>query len=262
MGPQPNFWRGPTDNDFGNGLEKRCAVWRYAGDNRLVKNISVTNESASKVKVSIDFTLPDVESDYSSSYTIWGNGDVEVENSITPGTKELPELPRIGMKINLPKEYSNVEFYGRGPHENYWDRRSSALVGQYKSTVKDLFVNYVSPQENGTRTDIRWVALSDKSGRGLLFVGEPLVSFSARYYTDEDLTPVERGTKHLTDLVEKDYVYLNIDYKMMGVGGDDSWGARTHKEYTLFPQKYSYKFLIKPIDAGTDLMRTSKIVYK
>ena len=261
-GPQPNFWRAPTDNDFGNKLDKRCAVWRYAGDNRVVKNISVTNESANKVKVVMEFTLPEVESSYSSIYTIFGNGDVEIENTIIPGAKELPELPRIGMKLNLPKEFSSVEFYGRGPHENYWDRLSSAFVGQYKSTVNDLFVNYVSPQENGTRTDIRWVALSNKDGKGLMFIGEPLLSFSAKYYTDEDLTPQERGTKHLVDIVEKDYVYLNVDYKMMGVGGDDSWGARTHKEYTIFPQKYNYKFTLRPIESNSGLMESSKTLYK
>jgi beta-galactosidase len=261
-GPQPNFWRAPTDNDFGNGLDKRCAVWRYAGDNRVVKNISAVAESENKVKVNMEFDLPDVGSKYVSTYTVLGNGDVEVENSITPGQKELPELPRIGMKLNLPKEYSNVEYYGRGPHENYWDRCTSAFVGHYKSNVNNLFVNYVSPQENGTRTDIRWLALYNNSGSGLMFISEPLLSFSAKYYTDEDLTPKMRGTMHLTDLKEKDYVYLNIDYKMMGVGGDDSWGARTHKQYMLFPQKYSYKFLIRPIGKKTQLMESSKTIYE
>ncbi|MDP2036336.1 MAG: glycoside hydrolase family 2, partial [Ignavibacteria bacterium] len=114
----------------------------------------------------------------------------------------------------------------------------------------------------GTRTDIRWVALSNKDGKGLMFIGEPLLSFSAKYYTDEDLTPQERGTKHLVDIVEKDYVYLNVDYKMMGVGGDDSWGARTHKEYTIFPQKYTYKFTLRPIESISGLMESSKTLYK
>jgi beta-galactosidase len=261
-GAEPNFWRGPTDNDFGNGLDKRCAVWRYAGDTRIVKSISLNHESENKMKLNIEFELKDVESKYTSVYYILGNGDIEVENTITPGQKELPELPRIGMKLNLPKEFSNVEFYGRGPHENYWDRLSSAFVDHYKFTVNELFTNYVSPQENGTRTDIRWISLVNKEGNGLMFIGEPLLSFSARYYTDEDLTPKLRGTMHITDIKERDFIYLNVDYKMMGVGGDDSWGAKTHKEYTLFPKVYSYKFIIRPVNAKTNLMQSSKEIFQ
>lgn len=261
-GPQPNFWRAPTDNDFGNGLDKRCAVWRNAGETRIVKNITVQKQSESRIRVELEFSLPDVESNYTSVYTIFGNGDIEIENTITPGTKTLPEIPRISMNMNLSKDFSNVEFYGRGPHENYWDRLSSAFVGQYKSTVKDLFVDYVSPQENGSRTDVRWLALTNSKGTGLMFVGEPLIGFSAKYYNDEDLTPKERGTKHLVNIPQRNFVYLNIDYKMMGVGGDDSWGARTHKEYTILPQKYSYKFLIRPIFGVTDLNKVSKNLYE
>lgn len=261
VGPQPNFWRAPTDNDFGNGLDKRCAVWRYAGDNRLVKNISIQRVTESKVCLVFDFTLPDVGSSYCSCYTILGNGDIEVENTITPGAKELPELPRIGMKLTIPKDFSQVEFYGRGPHENYWDRLSSAHVGHYNTTVKDLFVYYVSPQENGTRTDVRWLALTNNNDKGLMFIGEPLLSFSAKHYTDEDITQKKRGTMHLVDIEERDSIFLNIDYKMMGVGGDDSWGARTHKKYTILPQKYSYKFIMRPIINKNDLMKKSKELF-
>jgi len=115
------------------------------------------------------------------------------------------------MKLTLLKHFSEVEFYGSGPLENYWDRLSSTHVGHYNTTVKDLFVHYVSPQENETRIDVRWIVLKNKNGQGLMFIGEPFLSFSAKHYRDEDLTQKKRGTIHLVDIEERDRIFLNID---------------------------------------------------
>ncbi len=262
-GPEPNFWRAPTDNDFGNGLQKRAAVWRYAGDKRTVKSFTANmdNVSKNKVIVSIEFDLTEVGSSYFSTYTIFGNGEIGVENRIKINKSDLPELPRFGVKLNIPKEFSSISFYGKGPHENYWDRDAAAFVDLYKLNIEEMHTPYVSPQENGTRTDLRWIAMTNNKGFGLIAVGEPLLSASTRFFTDEDLTQKERGTMHPTDLVKQDYIYTNIDFKQMDVGGDDSWGARTHKEYTLFPKDYSYKFTLKPV-FGDNLMEQSKQLSK
>ncbi|MDP2035975.1 MAG: glycoside hydrolase family 2 TIM barrel-domain containing protein, partial [Ignavibacteria bacterium] len=262
-GPEPNFWRAPTDNDFGNGSEKRTAVWRNAGDTRVVKNFTyqIDEVTKNKVTVNIEFELGEVGPQYFSTYTILGNGEVAVENRIKINKKDLPELPRFGVKLNIPKEFSNISFYGKGPHENYWDRNAGAFVDLYKLSIDEMHTPYVSPQENGTRTDLRWISMTNKNGFGLMAVGEPLLSVSTRFYTDEDLTQKERGTMHPTDLTKRDFIYVNLDLKQMGVGGDDSWGARTHNEYTLFPQDYSYKFTLKPISGG-NMMEQSKHISK
>jgi beta-galactosidase len=210
------------------------------------------------VRLSAQYNLPDIESKHRTIYTVLSSGDIIVENQIRVGKKDLPELPRFGMRLRVPDAFERIEWYGRGPHENYWDRAASAFVGLYKSTAREQFFPYVSPQENGYKTDVRWVAVRDEEGRGLAFCGMDLLSFSALRYAIEDMTQESRGTKHPTDLIERDFVELNIDYKQTGVGGEDSWGARPYPQYTLFPQDYSYRFRIRPLDKGDDAMTLSK----
>jgi beta-galactosidase len=174
----------------------------------------------------------------------------------------LPEMPRFGMRMELPGEYADVTWFGRGPHENYCDRNTSSFVGFYENKVKDMYFPYIRPQENGYRTDTRWLALKNGSGSGLLIMGDPLFSFSALEYSQEEL---DQGTRenyrHTNDLQPEDYVSLCIDYKQMGVGGDDSWGARPHEPYLLHLKKLSYSFVLRPFDAGTDLQKLSMIRY-
>ncbi len=257
-GPQPNFWRAPTDNDFGNRMNTRCAVWRHAGDNRQLEKLDVIKVNSARIDVIAGFLLPDVNSTYRTIYSVLGNGEIVFENSFTPGDGNLPELPRFGMKMRIPAEFDQARWYGRGPHENYWDRKTGALIGVYHSTVDEQYVPYISPQENGYKTDVRWVALTNKDGVGLLAVGMPQLCFSSLFYTSEDLTQESRGTKHTYDLNKNPFIEWNIDYKQMGVGGDNSWGARPHKQYTLFPAKYSYRFSLKPVTKTDDLMKMSK----
>jgi beta-galactosidase len=257
-GPEPNFWRAPTDNDFGNGMPKRCAVWRKASGVRTLESFTVEELNPAAVRLVADFDLPDVRSKYRTTSTVLGSGDIIVENRIRIGQEDLPELPRFGMRLRVPARFGRVEWYGRGPHENYWDRQASAFVGLYKSTVREQFVPYVSPQENGTKTDVRWLAVGDERGRGLAFFGLDLLSFSSLRYTIEDLTQKERGTMHPTDLIERDFVEINVDYKQTGVGGEDSWGARPYPQYTLFPKDYVYGFRIRPLDPNDDPMALSK----
>ena len=257
-GPEPNFWRAPTDNDIGNGMEKRCAVWQRASLKRTLESFAAEPAGEGAVRLVARFDLPDVRSKHQTIYTVMGSGDIIVENKIQIGGSALPELPRFGMRLRLPSAFSGVEWYGRGPQENYCDRNTSAFVGFYKSTVQEQLTPYPSLQENGYKTDVRWVAFRDGRGTGLTFVGMDLVGFSALPYTSEDLTPEKRGWKPITDLIERDFVELNIDLKQMGVGGDDSWGARPHPEYTLPPQDYAYRFRIRPLDKDEDPMALSK----
>jgi beta-galactosidase len=248
-GPTPDFWRAPTDNDFGNRMPERCAVWKNASSNRQLDRFEILEQDETRVQIEVEFNLPDAESKHTVTYTILNTSDLILENRFIPGEEKMPELLRFGMRMNIPKDFMQVQWYGRGPHENYWDRKTSAFIGLYANTVQDLYVRYASPQENGYRTDVRWVAMTEKNGVGLLAVGDPALCFSALPYSTEDLAQESRGTRHPTDLVERDFIQLNIDYKQTGVGGDDSWGAQPLEHYTLFPKEYSYSFRLRPFSA-------------
>ncbi|MCF8367792.1 MAG: DUF4981 domain-containing protein [Bacteroidales bacterium] len=171
----------------------------------------------------------------------------------------MPELPRFGMHLHIPSKFSNLSWYGRGPHENYVDRKTSAFIGLYESTVSEQYFPYIRPQENGYKTDTRWMALTDQEGKGMMFLGEPFISFSALNFDIDDL---DQGTKenykHTNDLVPNDWVSVNIDYKQTGVGGDNSWGARAHPQYTMDYRAYEYKYIIRPIRKKPDLPEWSK----
>jgi len=245
-GPVPNFWRAPTDNDFGNRMPKRCKDWRISSDKRKLKSFDVKKLTDNAVNVMVNYSFP-APAVYKISYTVYGNGEIKIDNFLMPFENDLPELPRLGLKMEMPKGFEKLSFYGRGPHENYWDRKTSAFVGLYKSTVDEQYVPYVSPQENGYKTDVRWFSLLNDQGVGLMVAGNPLICFSALHYTIDDLTQKKRGTKHPTDLQRKNFISLNIDYKQTGVGGDNSWGAMTLDKYTLFFKKYTYSLRLIPI---------------
>ena len=155
----------------------------------------------------------------------------------------MPELPRVGMQVQIPGELRNVEWYGRGPQETYWDRRTGAAFGIYKSSVDDLWTPYAEPQETGNRTDVRWVTFTDKSGAGLRAVGLPELYFSAWPF---HMTELERA-KHAAEIQMSKEITVNLDYRQMGVGGDDSWGAQPHAEYRLPAKHYQYKFRLEPV---------------
>jgi beta-galactosidase len=260
-GLEPNFWRAPTDNDFGNRMPVRCAVWRKAGDNRTLDKFTVVEDGPALVRAEAEYTLKDVQAKYVVSYRVYGSADIVVDVRFSPAARNLPEIPRVGMMMTLPAAFSGIQWYGRGPQENYIDRKTSAFLGLYSSSVGEMKVPYVSIQEYGNRTDCRWVALTNAVGAGLLAVGMPQLDFSALPYTAEDLTQDKRGDKHPADIAPRDFVSLNLDYGQMGVGGDDSWGAQPHPQYQLRPREYVYRFRIRGLAKGDDPGALSKIAY-
>ncbi|HKQ51044.1 MAG TPA: glycoside hydrolase family 2 TIM barrel-domain containing protein, partial [Pyrinomonadaceae bacterium] len=162
----PNFWRAPLDNDRGNQMAKRLGVWRTAAQERKVTSFKVERLGPGLVRVTTEATMPTVGSLTRTTFTVRGDGTIEVESALTPHGV-VPELPRVGMQMQIPGEFRNVEWYGRGPQETYWDRRTGAAFGIYKSSVDDLWTPYAEPQETGNRTDVRWVTFTDKTGAGL-----------------------------------------------------------------------------------------------
>ena len=238
----PNFWRAPIDNDRGNQMAKRLGVWRTAAAERKVTNVSVERLGTGAARVTADATLPPAGSKTRTSFTVYGSGVIEVESALTPAAG-APELPRVGMQMLIPGEFRNVEWYGRGPQETYWDRRTGAAVGRYRSSVDELWTPYVEPQETGNRTDVRWVSFTNAAGVGLRAVGLPELYFSAWPFRMSEL---ERA-KHSAEIQMSKEITVNLDHRQMGVGGDDSWGAQPHAEYRLPAKPYEYRFRLEPI---------------
>ncbi|TXS12004.1 beta-galactosidase small subunit family protein, partial [Streptomyces sp. wa22] len=245
-GPAPNYWRAPTENDIGNGQPTRNGTWRHAGSDRKVTGFEVRELRDRAVEIAVSGTLPTTtESAYTTTYTVFGNGEIKVDHTLHPGASGLPYIPEVGSLLVLPGRLNHVHYYGRGPEENHWDRNNGTDVGLHSSTVSEQWTPYVRPQENGNRTDVRWVALTDGRGRGLLATGEPLIEVNASYFTPEDLSA---GARHDYQLTPRKDVVLRLNHRQMGVGGDDSWGAHTHDEFKLFADRdYSYTYRLRPL---------------
>jgi beta-galactosidase len=247
--PQPYFWRAPTDNDFGNGMPERLGVWRSAHENRKLVSVNVGEKSVAGLVVDVNWLLTDVNVPYSIRYTILSNGSIRVEASMEITSKVTSEIPRFGMRMELSKALDHIRFYGRGPWENYSDRNTASFLGEYEQTLKDQFVwNYIRPQENGYRTDVRWVQFEDGSGAGVKITGIQPIGFSALPYTAEDMDPgLTKKNQHPSDLYERNFISVHLDLNQRGVGGDNSWGAIPHEPYLLKDSKYSYAYVIQPL---------------
>ncbi|MBW8034378.1 MAG: DUF4981 domain-containing protein [Planctomycetes bacterium] len=243
----PNFWRVPTDNDGGvnaggSKMPKRLGIWKNAGRDRKEVVINAKKIDQGCVELTVKCIVDAKQSTFESRYSIYGSGEIVVHNTLTPDS-DLPNIPRVGMQMTVAQSLDNMKWYGRGPHESYWDRKTSAAVGIYSQSVSNPPHQYVKPQENGNKTDVRWMTITDENGFGLLVTGMPLLSVSAWPYSMQDLADAE----HPYELPHRDFITLNIDYRQMGVGGDNSWGKRTHPEYTLPAKKYEYQFSIKAL---------------
>jgi len=243
-GPLPNFRRAPTDNDIGNRMFDRCKIWFDASENRTVSSVDIKS-IREEIQIVVNFEFPGIQNKESVIYQVIPSGEIKVTSTIIPTGEKVPDLPRFGLNMQINAKFQKVAWFGRGPWENYWDRNTSAFIGWYESSVEDQFTPYVRPQENGYKTDVRWVSLENDK-LGIRFSGDPYICFSALPYTYDDMKGFKQCCKHLNDLESKNFVDLNIDYRQMGVGGDDSWGAQTHKKYTLPAKEYSYTFTIKP----------------
>ncbi|MFF3936036.1 glycoside hydrolase family 2 TIM barrel-domain containing protein [Streptomyces phaeofaciens] len=256
-GPAPNFWRAPTDNDRGNGQHTRNQTWRDAGARRAVTGVTVRALGDRAVEIGVTGTLPTTtESTYSTTYTVFGNGEIKVDNTLHPGAASLPYIPEVGTLLFLPARLENLRYYGRGPEENHWDRNNATDVGLYSGTVTGQGTSYLRPQENGNRTDVRWIALTGRDGTGLLVSGEPLLEVNASHFTPEDLSV---GARHDYQLTPRPEVVLRVSHRQMGVGGDNSWGAHTHDEYKLFADRdYAYTYRLRPLRNVDDAMRESR----
>ncbi len=261
QGVTPNFWRPSTDNDFGAKSPELLKVWKEASENQtLVKitfesnnkelDISKENKVANNIKIEAIFNLPSVNGQVVVSYTVDNTGEIFVNNQLKNISSELPILPRFGNNFIIDNQYQSVSWFGRGPHENYNDRNTAALVGVYNASVEELYFPYIRPQENGYRTDVRTVEFKNAEGKGIKIEGEQLVSFSAHHQYNSDFDAGEtKQQRHTTDIEKRDFVNINIDYMQTGVGGDNSWSlkARAHEQYRVKAENLNYTYKIIPL---------------
>ncbi|RXG29132.1 glycoside hydrolase family 2 TIM barrel-domain containing protein [Leeuwenhoekiella marinoflava] len=246
--PQPYFWRAPTDNDFGNGMHEELNIWRSAHHNVTLKDVTVEKQTEEGLPIQVSYQLNDIDLPYTLAYLIQADGSIRVTAKLDLKAKKLPELPRFGMRMQLPAGFDNLEYYGRGPEENYADRNSAAFIGIYKAQVDSLKMPYIRPQEYGYHTDTRWLKLTDTSGNGIAVSGLQPVSFSALPIKTEALDPGEtKKNQHPTNLRYRDETTLHIDLAQRGLGGDTSWGAYPHPEYRLTKDSYTYSYVLKLI---------------
>ena len=246
--PVPNFWRGPTDNDFGYNQQIKGNVWRTADTDLTVENVDVKAQTDEGVEVIVTKKLKYVDASYTTSYLIRNDGSVKVTASVDFKGKDHPEPSRFGMKMQLPVNFTNVQYYGRGPWENYNDRNNSAFVGKYDCKVVDLGFTYTRPQENGYRTDVRFVSFTDDNGSGIVFEGyDQPICFNARYNADEDFDPgLTKKQQHSIDIDPQNILFVNIDLKQLGLSGDNSWGALPLAQYRMLDDSYTYSYVIRP----------------
>ncbi len=252
QGPLPNFWRAPTDNDAGGEERSFKYRWQKAGLNKLktiVKKVDAHQIQPQVIRINVEFELQGATGkiQHICIYTIYGAGDILLDNQIKVDAN-LPPLPKVGLSMQLPQEFENLTWYGRGPHESYWDRKSGARVSIYQGTVAEQYVPYIYPQENGNKSDVRWASIMNANDVGLLAIGMPLLNVSAHHYTLKNLTTA----RHTHEIRKSDHITWNLDYQLMGLGGDDSWNPRTHEEYLLNSDSYQYQLRLCPVSSKID----------
>ena len=241
----PEFWRAPTDNDYGAGLQRRFATWR----NPQMKLKEVTVGDGSAVAT---FDMPDQKATLTMTYSLTADGEILVREQLsTDKEAKVSNLFRYGVQLQMPKQFDRIEYYGRGPAENYIDRNSSEFIGVYGNKVQDEYFEYVRPQESGNHTDVRWFRVVDANGKGLQFYSNAPMEASAMPYTMDQLDDGPDKDKawgrHSGDLVPAGKTQVFIQQRQFGLGCVNSWGAWPRDEYRLDYKDYDFTFAIKPI---------------
>jgi beta-galactosidase len=243
---RPDFWRAMTDNDRGNSLGSRAAVWKGLGDALSVTSFDVDSGSGEVAVVTAEAEADEIDALFELVYRVFATGEVGVEMSFTPNER-LPEFPRFGMRTALGRSFDRVQWFGPGPEATYSDRLLLP-VALYEGLVADQFVPYARPQESGNKTDVRFVAVTDSEGEGLLAVGSPLLSVNASLFSVEAF----EGAKHPYELETDGQIHLNLDRAQRGVGGDNAWGRPPLRDYIISSDAQSYSFWMQPLRAGDD----------
>jgi beta-galactosidase len=238
----PDFTRPLTDNDR-RGWKAQIKLKEWYESKPELTDFSILKEPSGEVKARSVYRLKDLKAIVTVTYLVNSDGLVKVDVALNADSN-LPDIPKVGMSCGIAGDFRRISWYGRGPGENYTDRRSGFDVGIFSLSLSDFTEPYIVPQENSNRTDIRWMALSNNDRQGLMIVADSLLSMSAWPYAEEEFNRV----KHLHEMKEADFVTLNIDLIQMGVGGNDSWSdvAAPLEKYRIKAGNYSYRFYLCP----------------
>jgi beta-galactosidase len=243
----PNFWRAPTDNDYGAHLQNKIKKWRHP--EIKVKQVKVALENG-VATVNVSLKLEELEAALILNYELDNRGELKITERLeTLGNKkDKPMMLRFGMQFPFKKELEEIKYYGRGPIENYIDRNNSTFVGRYNQTVTEQFFPYIRPQETGTKTDIRWWNLTQRGGKGVQFYSNIPFSASALHFTTDDFDDFDsKKQRHSGELKERDVTVFSIDLKQMGQGCINTWGALPMEKYRVPYDNYEFSFIIKPV---------------
>lgn len=246
----PDFWRAPTDNDFGAGWNRKLRMWREAhtaGEVTVLHKPSETVKGGYELQIIRRLLNDDVR--FEQFFVVYPNGQFDLDNRFSAVKGKYEVIPRMGTMLEVNKQLSNITWFGRGPGESYWDRKTSQLVGQYEQKLSEQYYPYARPQESGNKTDVRWLRLTDDKGRGLEITAlDSLFSFSALPYNHDDLDPqVTKAQFHSGELNERDRIFLHVDLLQTGVGGVDSWYTPALEKYQIRFQDYQWKYRVRPL---------------
>ena len=246
-GFKPDFWRPTTDNDFGAVLHYSLLEWKDVVKKWKLESLKINSSKENEIEISVVHSFFDGDATYVTTYRIFLNGELAIHNKLNAIKGKHKMLKRFGMQFKMPKHFDYIEWYGRGPHETYWDRKLGAKVGLYRGKVKDQLHPYVRPQETGNKTDVRWVRIMDGKV-GIEIRGNQLLNFTTLHFENNDLDCGDKKQqRHSGELVEKNFTCVHVDLKQMGIGGNDSWGAKPLEKYQLPYKDYEYEFKICPI---------------
>jgi len=241
---EPYFWKPANDNQRRSGYKEEMGKWKTAGEHFVVKKVDIHNEK-NLVYVKFDIYMPTIGANYTLSYQLDGMGKLQVEAAYTPLSDTIPLIPKFGMRMRIPENFNTIDWYGRGPYENYPDRKTGSLMGLYHAALQNFITRYPFPQDNANRCDVNWFTLSGQRKGCVKVTGLQPLCFRAWPYTEDDI----EATQHDYLLPQRDFINLNIDLNIHGVGGDDTWGAKTMEKYTNPGNKpYNYGFILEYSD--------------
>ncbi len=235
---EPYFWKTPNDNQKHSGYVKEFGKWKKAAEKIVVSKIEISKQD-DPVTVKFEMNLPTIGANYTLVYQLNGKGQLQTEAEYTPLCDTIPHIPKFGMRVRIPADFNSITWYGRGPYENYPDRKTGSFIGIYNLKLENFIIPYPAPQDNANRCDVRWIALSTQNNNIIKISGLQPLCFRAWPYSEEDL----EIALHDYQLPHRDFVNLNIDLNIHGVGGDDTWGAKTMEKYTIpgnMPYHYGY----------------------
>jgi len=248
-GPQPSFWRAPTDNDIGAGFNQNMRMWRNAYQEGILTEAKVNPVSAQQVEILFSKSMLNGDAIVKQKLTVYADGSINVDNQFDAVKGKYKLMMRIGNDLQVNKQLDQIKWFGRGPGETYWDRKTGSQIGVYNQTIAEQYYGYARPQESGNKSEVRWYSVTNKKGTGLrIEFAKDLLNCSALPYSIDDLDPeADKKQYHSGELVARNEIYMHIDLQQTGMQGMDSWGAWPLKQYQIPFANQQYSYWIKPL---------------